>query len=48
MILAAMRTDLARGFAETVTRMVIDARGERAPINVVPAQHGVSYPLANC
>ncbi len=48
LILAVMSKDLAKSFGETVARMVIDARGEAIPTTVNPAQHGISYRLANC
>lgn len=47
-ILAMMSKDLARSFADIVTRMVIDAQALPAPEKVTPSQHNVAYELASC
>jgi len=51
-ILALMSKDLAQSFGDIVTRMVMDAQGAPTPtpmpVNVLAAQHGVSYRLARC
>jgi hypothetical protein len=46
LILALMSRTLARGFAEIVTRLMLDARGSAIPSVVAPGDHGVVYRLA--
>jgi hypothetical protein len=45
LILGLMSRTLARGFAEIVTRMLLDTRGAPIPAAVNPADYGVAYRL---